>query len=273
MARHGGPPGLLFGKVYGQTFALLGARGRVLFPLALVIGAAPIIGLNLGATSLMHGARWTLTYWGVRAGGQIITLYLFGLLAIATVHIVLSSAQAGRQLLVETGAMIAPRLVPLALVVAIYQSPALLTLLSTLPNALPGAGYRFYGLQILAGPIVFCLGLVRTLWVGASMPVFAEEPLGVFAVLRRAAALLAGRRWSFLKVYAPVVVFSLVTNGGLNFIARFFGRSLIGQDLIVISAAIYAVTAMFSAVFFAVCYRELRLMKDGSAKEIADVFE
>jgi hypothetical protein len=245
----------------------------VLIPIALLIGAAPMIGLSMVGTSLMHGASWGLTYWSVGMGSELFYLYLMGLVSVAAIHVVLSSTQNGRRLIVEAGATLAQRLGPLVFFTVIYHSPTLLQLLWSLPSALSGARYPTAGITALAGLLSFCLELVRMFWIGVSTPVFVEERLSFFGVFRRAASLLDGRRWSLVRAYLPMLVVSLIANGGLTLVARYFPGSLIGQYLIVFTAALYALITMFGAIFGAVCYRELRRLKGDSASEIAEVFD
>jgi hypothetical protein len=241
--------------------------------MALLIVAAPMVGLTLAETRLMQGSSWSLSYWWARFGVEVIHLYLTGLLSVSTIHIVLSSTRGGMPLLAETGAAVAPRAAPLALFTIIYHAPTLLPIFATLPSAISGAGYPPYAMIGLAGLLSFCLELARMLWLGVSTPVFAEERLGFFAVFRRAAALLDGRRWSFLRAWIPILMVSLAMNGAVQLVARAFRVSLIGHNLIVFAAVLYALFGLINGVFIAVCYRELRQLKDGSANQIAELFD
>ncbi len=117
--------------------------------------------------------------------------------------------------------------------------------------------------------LLFVPGLMlMTMW-WVAVPVTVVERIGVLASLRRSAELTRGYRWRVFGVIAVVYLGQIVLEMLTNFILagapifRHFASFMITV----------AATAYF-AVVTAVCYHDLRVLKDGvGVDEIASVFD
>ena len=110
--------------------------------------------------------------------------------------------------------------------------------------------------------------MLMTMW-WVAVPAAVVERTGVIASLRRSAELTRGHRWKVLGVVAIISIGQLVLDMVINLIlsaAPIF--SVVGSFLITVAA-----TAYF-AIVTAVCYHDLRVLKDGvGIDEIARVFD
>ena len=110
--------------------------------------------------------------------------------------------------------------------------------------------------------------MLMTMW-WVAVPAAVVERAGVIASLRRSAELTRGHRWKVLGVVAIISIGQLVLDMVINLIlsaAPIF--SVVGSFLITVAA-----TAYF-AIVTAVCYHDLRVLKDGvGIDEIARVFD
>lgn len=150
---------------------------------------------------------------------------------------------------------------------------------SSLGEALSGAGRLFlpmlgmsiilnlaigFGLVLLIAPGVY----IATLWAVA-VPVRVNEDSTVGEALSRSAKMTEGRRWPVLGF---VVVTGLITMGPLIVIpALFLFTPLWLQELVVLPAVI-TFFAVFTPLFLASLYHELRLVKRGVGGSVAEVF-
>ena len=146
----------------------------------------------------------------------------------------------------------------------------------SLGRLLPVIGFTIVAIGMSMAPnflIVFLpaivVGLILfTRWWIAVAIVVVERP-GVFRSLRRSAELTSGYRW---RVFGILIVILIAQ----NVLDRAAGVILSGAPsvLIVVSFVITTAATVYIAVVSAVCYHDLRIVKDGiDADDIARVFD
>ncbi len=118
-------------------------------------------------------------------------------------------------------------------------------------------------------PPALAVGLILfTRWWVAIAVVVVERP-GAVKALRRSAELTLGHRWPVFAILMVVVI-------GQNILDRAAHAVLSGLPsvLIVTSFLITAAATAYTAVVGAVCYHDLRVLKDGGdINDIAQVFD
>jgi len=261
VAQGDGADRFTIGKVVAQGFALIGRRAPTLLLLAIVIGWLPRVAIaNVGFPTAPLG-HWDTLAWSAKLAVTLFHMFLSELLLVCVVHAVLSDRGFVASL---TGAAKAAsrrllRLVPLTL---ILDGPSLLQVLAQVRYSPLFAGAPDHWSSINEMLIWSSVALVADMWimawVGVAGAVFIEEPLSVTATLRRAARLLDRVRWKFMGF-----PFRVLRASGLGMFERQFAVTSL-------ETAIFDVVA---ATFLAVCYRELRRLKDRPVSEIADVFD
>jgi hypothetical protein len=127
-----------------------------------------------------------------------------------------------------------------------------------------------YGVAVGLGSLLLLVPgiMIACAWY-LSVPITTVERLGVGASLRRSGELTRGYRWSifgmFLLVTLLGVVITLVLAGVLTALGPII--ALLGMGIVAVFVALYAGTLS------AVCYHDLRLVKEGaSTEELLRVF-
>jgi hypothetical protein len=278
VAQGDGADRFTIGKVVAQGLALIGRRAPTLLLLAIVIGWLPRVAIaNVGLPTAPLG-HWDTLAWSAKLAVTLFHMFLSELLLVCVVHAVLSDRGFVASL---TGAAKATsrrllRLVPLTL---ILDGPSLLQVLAQVRYSPLFAGAPDHWSSINEMLIWSSVALVADMWimawVGVGGAVFIEEPLSVTATLRRAARLLDRVRWKFMGFWVPFYFAGIVllTVVSLPFrVLRASGLGMFERQFAVTSleTAIFDVVA---ATFLAVCYRQLRRLKDRPVSEIADVFD
>jgi hypothetical protein len=125
-------------------------------------------------------------------------------------------------------------------------------------------------LGVFAGTLLLVVpGLILLTRWWIAVPAAVVERTGVGASLRRSAELTSGYRW---RVFGILIIVSVVQSA-LESLAELLlgGAEILGS---LISYAITVAVTAFYAVVSAVCYHDLRVLKDGvDIDEIARVFD
>ncbi len=159
-------------------------------------------------------------------------------------------------------------------IVAIVLTMIVNMLIVALVNLFSGFNIVTIGMGVVPNFLIVFLpaivvGLILfTRWWIAVAIVVVERP-GVLRSLRRSAELTSGYRW---RVFGTLIVILIAQ----NVLDRAAGVILSGAPsvLIVVSFVISAAATAYIAVVSAVCYHDLRVLKDGvDVDEIARVFE
>ena len=137
----------------------------------------------------------------------------------------------------------------------------------------PVIGVAFIaGLATFAGMVVFVVPgfiVMTMLWV--VIPVAVVEKPGVFASLKRSAELTKGSRWRIFGVLIVGLLISMAANAIEQLITA-------GIDIFIFTVVVQFLSLVFFtalwAIFFAVCYHDLRVAKEGTdVEQIAAVFD
>jgi len=112
--------------------------------------------------------------------------------------------------------------------------------------------------------------ILATMWYLA-VPVCVVENLGVFASMKRSAALTKGHRWKVFGLLVLVGLGSAIFAMAVSAIAKL----LLGRiALVILQYLVQALVAVFGALLVVVVYRDLRAARDGiDTEQIAAVFD
>jgi uncharacterized membrane protein len=109
------------------------------------------------------------------------------------------------------------------------------------------------------------------LWLGWSVavPVLIQERLGVFGSMSRSRVLTKGSRWALFGLFLILIIIAMVIQSVMAMVVVFVG----GIVAAVVAALVSTVVSMMVSVATAVSYVELRQVKEGtSVEELAEIF-
>jgi multisubunit Na+/H+ antiporter MnhG subunit len=109
------------------------------------------------------------------------------------------------------------------------------------------------------------------LWLGwsVSVPALIQERLGVFGSMSRSRALTKGSRWSLFGLFLVLIIIAMVIQGAVGVVVYLFH----GIVAAIVAGVVQSVTSMLLSVAAAVSYVELRQVKEGtSVDELAEIF-
>lgn len=130
------------------------------------------------------------------------------------------------------------------------------------------------GLLVGLGSALAMIALVVPgiiLWLGwsVSVPVLIQERLGVFGSMSRSRVLTKGNRWPLFGLFLILIIIAAVIQWAIALVVLLFG----GIVAYVAAALVQTVVSMVLSIAAAVSYVELRQVKEGtSVEELAEVF-
>ncbi|WP_192182694.1 hypothetical protein [Mesorhizobium amorphae] len=251
------PEKFQFGRVFNNTFAVIGRNIGLCIGLALLFSGVPTVVFRLWTESRMQAILQT------DPGAAADPTFAFGNPWITVVAVLISSMLA---LLLQS-----------ALVRATIED--LNGKRPTLGDSLQIAT-RFLlptlaiGFLVALGSGLAMIALIVPgviLWLGwsVSVPVLIQERLGVFGSMSRSRALTKGSRWSLFGLFLVLIIIAMVIQGAVGVVVYLFH----GTVASILEGLVQSVVSMVLSVAAAVSYVELRQVKEGtSVDELAEIF-
>lgn len=251
------PEKFQFGRVFNNTFAVIGRNIGLCVGSALLFSGVPTVVFRLWTESRMQAILQT------DPGAAADPTFAFGNPWITVVAVVISSILA---LLLQS-----------ALVRATIED--LNGKRPTLGDSLQIA-IRFLlptlaiGFLVALGSGLAMIALIVPgiiLWLGwsVSVPVLIQERLGVFGSMSRSRALTKGSRWSLFGLFLVLIIIAMVIQGAVGVVVYLFH----GTVASIMEGLVQSVVSMVLSVAAAVSYVELRQVKEGtSVDELAEIF-
>jgi hypothetical protein len=251
------PDKFRIGRVFNDSFAVIGRNIGLYLGLALLFSGLPAIVLRLWTESTLSGtalgdptavADPSMMFWnssvGIAAG--LISFILSLLLQSALVRATIEDLNGKR-----------PSFGDCIQIAIRYLLPTLgIGLLVVL-----GAGLA--SLALLVPGIILWLG-----W-SVAIPVLIQERLGVLGSMSRSRVLTKGSRWALFGLFLILIIIAMVIQSLLALAVVFFG----GIVANLVAALVSTVLSMMMSIAAAVSYVELRQVKEGaSVEELAEIF-
>jgi hypothetical protein len=239
------------GKAFGTTFSVIGRNIGLWLALTLVFSVFPTLVLEyvlLGplAEFALPGPDLERRFYAVTALGIAVWLVLSSLLSAALIRATIEDMSGKRPSL---GDCIGTARVVLLPAVGV----GLLTSLGFVP-----------GLILLIVP-----GIVLWLRWAVAIPALVQERLGVTASISRSATLTAGFRWPLFGLFLILIIAASLIEWAIASIEPLLGV----WSGLAVAAVVESVMSMVIATATAVCYVELRRLKEGtSVDELAEIF-
>ncbi|WP_376704812.1 hypothetical protein RQ479_08925 [Mesorhizobium sp. ISC25] len=239
------------GRVFNDSFAVIGRNPVLCLGLALIFSALPRFVFALwfrnSVTNVEHGGpEFSVQRVALTVVGAIGYIVLISLLEVALTRAAIEDLSGKR--------------------------PSMRDCIGTaLALLLPAIGISLIvNIGFTAGLVLLVVPgfLLLVLWVVAT-PVLVQEKLGVFASLGRSRDLSKGSRWSLLGLWFPLFAALVAINFALGRILSHLGIPL-GFFLDALGRAVEQVVFSVAA---AVSYVELRQVKEGtSVEELSEIF-
>jgi hypothetical protein len=239
------------GRVFGATFSIIGRNIGMWLALTIVISVLPALALQyllLGPLAESFEADPNLEWriYAATAAGMLVSFVLSSLLASSLTRATIEDMSGKKP---SIGDCIGTARVVLLPAVGV----GLLTSLGV------GAG-----LILLVIP-----GVVLWLRWAVAIPVLVQERQGVMASISRSAALTSGYLWPLFGLFLILVIAAALIQWAVGSIAPSLGP---WADLFA-ATAVESVMSMVLSTASAVCYVELRRLKEGtSVDELAEIF-
>lgn len=247
-------------RTIGDTFGVIGRNiGLISGLLALFCGLpALILEYSIpGAMTPSPDTADTSSTAGIIAMVVygIVTLIVGVLLLAALPHIALDDIQGRRATFDSSLSTAAATALPVAGIAILAYVPILLGLaFSIVAEVILSYGY---GIGFILAFVLWIAILLR--WFLA-VPIQVQERLGVFASMKRSAALTEGSRWALLGLSVILAIASFVLQVVLTFLAMLLPARGVAFGMGVASMTGLVVMIVASAV----SYPQLRAMKEGS---------
>lgn len=257
MASYDRPAAFRIGRVFGDTFSVLGRNFGLCIGLAAIFSGIPTFLFQLWTQSQVAAALapeagaafgWSSVASGI---GGILVYFVFGaLLQAALVRATIEDLNGQQPSFTDSLNRAIAVLLPvigLSLVVGI------------------GIG--------LASMLLLVPGIILFLRWAVAVPVLVQERLGVNDSLSRSANLTKGNRWAllgfFVILYVALIVLQMVLELAAGVVIPLVG-DVIGAALLALASTI---STMVASIASAVSYVELRYVKEGTdVKELAEIF-
>jgi hypothetical protein len=258
---NGSATGLEVGAVLVRGLAIVGKNLVPFGSLSMLLMSPPyILVLAFGFDFAAAGPNLVIAIIAI----ILIVILLYFLLSAALIHGTIGELRGSRARLGESvswGLSMLMPVVSVAIVTSLgaFVGPILMIVI---------------GMSVISNPwivippaIVVGLVLFTRWWVAVAVVVV--ERTGVFKALRRSAELTSGSRWRVFAILIVVLIAQSVVDRAANAIL-----SGAPSVLIVASFLITAAATAYTAVISAVCYHDLRVVKEGGdLDDIARVFD
>ncbi|RUV75343.1 MAG: hypothetical protein EOR30_21475 [Mesorhizobium sp.] len=127
------------------------------------------------------------------------------------------------------------------------------------------------GLGVVLGLMLLIVpGIMLALRWSVAVPALVQERLGVFGSMARSRDLTKGSRWALFGLFVILIIIVIAIQLALGTATALFGWGVMGA---VVDALVTSVTSMVMSIATAVCYVELRQVREGtSVDELAEIF-
>ncbi|MDQ6432802.1 glycerophosphoryl diester phosphodiesterase membrane domain-containing protein [Mesorhizobium sp. LHD-90] len=262
MASYDRPAAFRIGRVFGDTFSVLGRNFGLCLGLAVIFSGIPTFLYQLLTGSQIDAALLSAETGAVPPPEFEPTSALAGLVYFI-IYLVLAS--------ILQAALVRTTIEDLN-----GQQPTFADALSRgIAVLLPIIGLLF--LMYLGIGIGFVLLIIPGLYLlirwSAAVPALVHERLGVLESMRRSSELTKGSRWRIFGLFVILIVAIWILQLVLGLLALAI-MPILGTVLATaLVAVLSAVTSVIASIAMAVAYVELRYVKEGTdVKQLAEIF-
>jgi hypothetical protein len=246
------------GRVFSNTFSVMGRNIGLWLGLALIFSAIPTLVLQYVILSPLTGGG-DLTDPNLSADPSFLWKYYVGTFAGILISLVLSS-------------LLSSSLIRATIEDMSGRTPSIGDCIKTaLAVLLPTIGVGLVvGIAVMIGlALLIVPGIILWLRWSVSVPVLVQERQGVFGSMGRSAALTSGSRWSLFGLFLILVIVSIAIEWLVGMVVPALGTWL----SLITEALVQSVLSMVISTATAVSYAELRQVKEGtSVNELAEIF-
>jgi len=246
------------GKVFGDTFSVVGRKLDLWIGLAALFSALPTLILQFLILQPMLGAALTDPNMAMTDPGMVWKTATVSM-ASGLVFLVLS-------------ALLQSSLIRATIEDLNGKRPSMGDCIGTAVSVLlPALGMSLLiGIGVGIGFILLIVpGIILLLRWCVAVPVLVQERQGVFGSMGRSAALTKGSRWALLGLFVILIVAAII----IQWVAGIVVLALGATVGLVLSALVQGVVSMLVSTATAVSYVELRQVKEGtSVAELAEIF-
>jgi hypothetical protein len=254
MAIESQPQGTLDqGKAFGTTFSVIGRNIGLWLALTIIFSVLPTVVLQylllgpvtesaLSATDLT-AVEWRL--YAIAAAGLLVSIVLSALLSSTLVRATIEDMSG--------------------------QRPSMRDCIGTAGAVLlPAVGVLLTSLGVVAGLIFLIIpGIVLWLRWAVAIPVLVQERLGVTASISRSAALTSGFLWPLFGLFLILIIAAGLIEWAIASVEPSLGL----WPGLFVAAFVESIMSMVISTATAVCYVELRRLKEGtSVEDLAEIF-
>jgi hypothetical protein len=260
------PASFRIGKVFADSFDLLGRNLPLLLGMALIFSGLPTLATELvsrGATDAAFDdfefSSQDLAFATGMLGSMLLGLVQQAAVMRAAVEDMAGERPSFADCMGTAFAVFLPTLGIALISVLIIFAAWLLVALSA---------FVLGPFAVLAGIAV--AAFVMVIWVrwAVALPALVQERPGVFGSLRRSAALTKGSRWAVLGLILVLLVLVVVLVG-VSLVANQFPTAIELALVVLESTA----SSLIGTIAIAVAYVQLRLVKEGtSVTDLAKIF-
>lgn len=235
------------GRVFHDSFAVIGRNFVLCAGLALLFSALPRFAIQfLVLKSIVRFTRYSSQHIAFAVTAGLVAMILASVLQAALVRVAIEDLNGKKPAFGDC------------------MGTAILLLLPTIGIALLATFGAALALLLLIVP-----GVILFLRWSVAVPVLVQERRGVLGSMARSRDLTKGSRWSLFWLWIILIVAAMAIQLALVAIIPHLGAvAAIALDAVV-SALVYTLTAIAPAV----CYVELRRVKEGtSVEDLAKIF-
>jgi hypothetical protein len=246
------------GKVFGDTFSVIGRNLGLWVGLAVLFSALPTLILQFLILQPMLGVALTDPNVAMTDPGMVAKTATVSM-ASGLVFLVLS-------------ALLQSSLIRATIEDLNGKRPSMGDCIGTAVSVLlPAIGLSLLiGIGVGIGFVLLIVpGIILLLRWCVAVPVLVQERQGVLGSMGRSAALTKGSRWALLGLFLILIVAAIVIQWVAGLIVLAVGATL----GLVLSSLVQSVVSMVVSTASAVSYVELRQVKEGtSISELAEIF-
>ena len=235
------------GRVFHDSFAVIGRNFALCAGLALLFSGLPRFVIQfLVIKSIVHFVRYSPQHIAFAITAGLVSLVMAAVLQAALVRVAIEDLNGKRPAFGDC------------------IGTAILLLLPTIGIALLTTAGAALALLLLVVP-----GVILFLRWSVAVPALVQERAGVFGSIARSTELTKGSRWPLFWLWIVMIVAAMAIQLAL---ARIM-PALDPIAAIALDAVISALVYMLTSIAPAVCYVELRRVKEGtSVEDLAEIF-
>jgi hypothetical protein len=262
MASYDRPAAFRIGRVFGDTFSVLGRNFGLCIGLAVIFSGIPTFLYQLWTGAQVDAALLSAETGAMPPPAFDATSVLSGLVVFIIYMVLASILQAA--------------LVRTTIEDLNGQQPSFGDALGRgIAVLLPIIGLSF--LMYLGIGIGFMLLIIPGIYLlvrwSVAVPVLVHEQLGVLGSMKRSSELTKGSRWRIFGLFIILIVAIWILQLALGLLALAITSALGIVIATALVALLSAVTSVIASIAAAVAYVELRYVKEGTdVKELAEIF-